>query len=223
MATTLDVISNGRLELGIGSGSYEAEHLEAGLPWGSFAERTDRLAEALDVITAMFSGEPTTYSGTHYQLRELPNLPPPTQTPRPPLHIGGAGERYTLPLVARHADVWNVPTYALGEFAAKRDALARACEAIGRDRSTVRIALEAVLVVAPDDAAVDTAREQTLRRFPGPGWGVAEGGFVGTPAAIVDRMQSYIEHGVSLFTFFLHDRATDATLDLLAGEVASKF
>ena len=220
MATTLDVISNGRLELGIGSGSYEAEHAEAGLPWGSFAERTGRLAEALEVITAMFSGEPTTYVGDHYQVRDLPNLPPPTQSPRPPLHIGGAGERYTLPLVARHADVWNVPTYTLGEFEAKRDALARACDAIGRDRSTIRIALEAVLVVAPDDAAVADAREQTLRRYPGPGWGVVEGGFVGTPTAIVDRMQMYADMGVSLFTFFLHDRATDATLDLLAAEVA---
>ncbi len=123
MATTLDVISDGRLELGIGSGSYEPEHQEAGLPWGSFTERSERLAEALEVITAMFTGPRTTYEGRHYQVRDLPNLPAPVQRPRPPLHIGGAGERFTLPLVARHADVWNVPTYALGEFPAKRDAL----------------------------------------------------------------------------------------------------
>ncbi len=223
MASTLDVISNGRLELGIGSGSYEAEHTEAGLPWGSFAERSDRLAEALEIITTMFRGEPTTFTGKHYEVRGLPNLPAPAQQPRPPLHIGGAGERFTLPLVARHADVWNVPTYAVGEFTAKRDALARACDAVGRDPATIRIALEAVLILGENDEAVEAARGPAMRRYPGPGWGVEAGGFVGTPATIVERVQEYISAGVSLFTFFLHDRATDTTLDLLAEAVASQF
>jgi alkanesulfonate monooxygenase SsuD/methylene tetrahydromethanopterin reductase-like flavin-dependent oxidoreductase (luciferase family) len=116
MATTLDVLSEGRLELGIGSGSVSAEHAQSSLPWGGFPERSDRLAESLEILTRMFTETATTFSGRHYQVTDLPNLPGPVQTPHPPIHIGGIGPRRTLPLVARYADVWNIPTYGLAEW-----------------------------------------------------------------------------------------------------------
>jgi alkanesulfonate monooxygenase SsuD/methylene tetrahydromethanopterin reductase-like flavin-dependent oxidoreductase (luciferase family) len=115
MATTLDVISGGRLEFGISSGSVPDEHEQAGLPWGSPRERSERLGEALEIITRMFAmpattgpvtaGPTTTWAGKHYAVRDFPNLPPPVQQPRPPVHVGGAGPKLTLPLVARYADV----------------------------------------------------------------------------------------------------------------------
>ena len=175
MATTLDVISNGRLEFGIGSGSYEQEHYEAGLPWGSIAERSERRAESLEIITGMFAGERTTFEGRHYTVRNLPNVPRPVQRPRPPIHVGGGGPRYTLPLVARYADVWNVPTYTLGRLPELNAALDRECEAIGRDPSTIRRSLEAVLVVAPDNA-LDDAVALARRRFGAPAFGLEDGG-----------------------------------------------
>jgi alkanesulfonate monooxygenase SsuD/methylene tetrahydromethanopterin reductase-like flavin-dependent oxidoreductase (luciferase family) len=219
MATTLDVISGGRLNLGIGSGSYDIEHHEAGIPWRTLAYRSEVLEETLEIVTRMFTGEPTTYTGTHFQVRDLPNLPPPIQQPRPPIYVGGVGERRTLPLVARFADVWNVPTYALGELARKAQALDAECERIGRDPGTIRRSLEAVMIVAPDDAALEDARAKGERRFPGPGWGVEEGGFIGTPNAIVDRIGAHVRLGFTEFVFFLHDRAAPATLELLASEV----
>src|SRR5581483_12030796 len=79
MATSLDVISNGRLNLGIGSGSVEQEHHEAVIPWGTLAERTEILEETLEIITRMFTGEPTTFDGKRFQVRDFPNVPPPVQ------------------------------------------------------------------------------------------------------------------------------------------------
>jgi alkanesulfonate monooxygenase SsuD/methylene tetrahydromethanopterin reductase-like flavin-dependent oxidoreductase (luciferase family) len=219
MATTLDVISEGRLELGIGSGSYPPEHERAGIPWGSFRERSAQLGEALEILTRAFDQPLTTFVGEHYAVRDLPNLPPPAQQPRPPIHIGGAGERFTLPLVARYADVWNCPTYALGELAAKRAVLERECAAIGRDPADIRISLEAVLVLARDHAALADARVLAERRFPGPGFGLHEGGFIGTPPEIAAKLQAHIDDGISCFVFFTHDRAEPETLRLLTDEV----
>jgi alkanesulfonate monooxygenase SsuD/methylene tetrahydromethanopterin reductase-like flavin-dependent oxidoreductase (luciferase family) len=223
MATTLDVISGGRLDIGIGSGSYEAEHHEGGFPWGPIAERTARLEEALEILTRMFAGPRTTFEGRHYQVHDLPNLPPAVQQPRPPIHIGGAGERFTLPLVARYADVWNVPTYAVGEWERKVAVIEAECERIGRDPGTIRRSLEAVLVLAADETALAEATEKAERRYPGPGWGLHEAGFVGTPARLVDRIGEEVDRGMSLFVFFPSDRGREETLRLLATEVMPHF
>jgi alkanesulfonate monooxygenase SsuD/methylene tetrahydromethanopterin reductase-like flavin-dependent oxidoreductase (luciferase family) len=223
MATTLDVISGGRLDLGIGSGSYEAEHHEGGFPWGSAKERSERLGEALEILTKMFANERTTFEGEHYQLKELPNLPRPVQVPRPPIHVGGVGERYTVPLVARFADVWNVPTYGLGRWEQVSSVLDAECERIGRDPASLRRSLEAVLVLAPDDASLVGARSLAERRHRGPAWGLEEGGFIGTPSSVVDRIGEQVDKGVSMFVFFTHDRGEPDTLQLLAEEVLVHF
>jgi alkanesulfonate monooxygenase SsuD/methylene tetrahydromethanopterin reductase-like flavin-dependent oxidoreductase (luciferase family) len=217
MASTLDVISNGRLDLGIGSGSVELEHHEGGFPWGPLSERTERLEEALEIMTRMFTGEPTTFEGRWYQVHDVPNLPAPAQ--RPPIHVGGVGPKYTLPLVARYADVWNVPTYGLGVWREREPALVAECERIGRDPGDVRRSLEAVMVIAADDASLAEARPRAEKRYAGPGWGLAEGGFVGTPPAIVDRIGAYMDQGVSLFVFFLADRGERDMTQLVAEEV----
>ncbi len=223
MATTLDVISGGRLEFGIGSGSYEPEHDRAGIPWGTLAERSARLGEALEIITGMFASPATTFRGEHYQVHDLPNVPGPVQQPRPPIHVGGAGERYTLPLVARYADVWNLPTYAAGSFEDKHRVLVAECERIRRDPASIRCSLEAVVAIAADEAGLAEARSTAERRFGGAGWGLHEAGFVGTPPAIVDKVGEYRDQGITSFVFFTHDRASERTLRLLAEEVLPRF
>jgi alkanesulfonate monooxygenase SsuD/methylene tetrahydromethanopterin reductase-like flavin-dependent oxidoreductase (luciferase family) len=218
MATTVDHLSNGRLEFGLGSGSYEAEHQQAGLPWGSARERSERLGESLEIITRMFAGSPTSFQGRHYTVTDLPNLPGPVQQPRPPIHIGGAGPRYTLPLVARYADVWNVPTYAMSRLAEVTADLERACGDIGRDPAGIERSVQGVLVLAPADelaAARDTAR----RRFGGPAWSLDDAGFIGTPDQVRDQIAALAERGVTRFEFFVHDRASTRTLTLFAEEV----
>jgi len=219
MATTLDVISNGRLNVGLGSVSYDVEHHEAGIPWDTLAYRSAILEETLEIVTSMFANAKTTYAGNHFQVTDLPNLPPPVQQPRPPIYIGGIGERRTLPLVARFADVWNVPTYGLAELGHKNDVLDRECERVGRDPSTIRRSLEAPMAVAADGASLEDARAKAERRFPGAGWGLHDGGYIGTPNQIVDRIGEHADLGFTEFIFFLHDRGAASTLELLAAEV----
>jgi len=222
MATTLDVISGGRLDLGIGSGSVMDEHDQAGLPWGSPRERSERLSEALEIITRMFGSDTTTYQGSHYAVHDLPNLPAPVQRPRPPIHIGGAGRKLTLPLVARYADVWNIPTYALDRLDELTAALDAECERIGRDPASIRRSIEAVMVVAPA-RQLDEAMARARRHYGGPGYGLEAGGLTGTPQRVADRIAELAGRGFSSFIFFTHDRASTPTLELFASAVMSTF
>lgn len=219
MAVTLDHASGGRLELGLGSGSYAPEFAAFGMPFPPDRERAAQLDEALQVIRRLFTEPSVSFDGVHYRLREAPSLPRPLQQPHPPIHVGGAGVRRTLPIVARHADVWNCPTYALAELPQKLQALRAECARIGRDASTVRVSEEAVLALVARRDQVDDARALAERRFAGAGWGFAAGGYCGTPDDIVSRIEARRALGVQDFVFFLHDRAQPHTLELLARDV----
>ena len=219
MATTLDRISNGRLELGIGSGSIEDEHTRLGLPWGTFRERSERLGETLEILTMAFADEAIDYAGTHFTVRDMPVVPGAVQRPRPPIIVGGVGEKYTLPLVARYADVWNVPTYALGDLERKLDVLRACCDRIGRDPAGIVLSVEAVLALAPDDAALPEVTALAEKRFGDPAFGLREGGLIGTPDVVVERLREYEALGFRQIVLFTHDRASDQTLELLAGRV----
>ncbi|MET0704442.1 MAG: LLM class flavin-dependent oxidoreductase [Mycobacterium sp.] len=219
MATTLDQVSAGRLELGLGSGSIEEEHTRAGLPWGSFAERSARLGETLAILVQAFADNVIDFAGTHYTVKDMPINPGPAQRPRPPITVGGVGEKYTLPLVARYADVWNVPTYALGELTHKIAVLRRLCDDIGRDPASIVLSVEAVMALAPDDAALPRVREVAERRFGGPGFGLHDSDLIGTPELMVDKLLRLQELGFQQVVLFTHDRASDQTLELLATRV----
>ena len=219
MAITLDHASSGRLNLGLGSGSYPPEFEQFGIDFPQPRERAARLGEALEVIRRLFVGETASFTGRYYSLRDAPSLPRPVQRPHPPIHVGGAGERYTLPLVAHYADVWNCPTYALAELPRKLEVLRAECARIGRDAATLRVSEEAVLALVATRDQVAAARALAERRFGSPGWGLAAGGYVGTPDDIVARMRSRMRLGVTGFIFFFHDRADSETLRLFAREV----
>jgi alkanesulfonate monooxygenase SsuD/methylene tetrahydromethanopterin reductase-like flavin-dependent oxidoreductase (luciferase family) len=219
MATTLDQISAGRLQLGIGSGSIEDEHQRAGLPWGTFAQRSERLAETLEILLQAFTAGSIDFSGAHYTVHDMPIAPGPVQQPHPPIVVGGVGEKYTLPLVARYADVWNIPTYALGDLEQKVSALRSACAEIGRDPDSITLSVEVVMALAPDDASLPKVRALAEKRFGGPGFGLHDGGLVGTSAVVVERLLALRALGFAQVVLFTHDRASDDTLELLAAEV----
>lgn len=136
IATTVDVISHGRLEFGIGAGWYEPEHTMFGLPFGSVRSRCERLDEALRVIRALWHESQPSVSGTHYQLSAAIAEPKPVQRPHPPITIAGAGEKRLLPIVARHADAWS--SFGSPEvFRRKIEILRTYCDAEGRDCNAV--------------------------------------------------------------------------------------
>lgn len=136
VVTTLDVMSKGRALLGIGAAWNEAEHVGYGIPFPPVGERLDRLDEALQICRAMFTEEKVSFSGRHYELREALNYPRPIQPGGPRIMVGGSGERRTLKLVARHADMCNL-FGDLPTLQHKLDVLRRHCESGGRDPAEI--------------------------------------------------------------------------------------
>ncbi|MEV6427672.1 LLM class F420-dependent oxidoreductase [Nocardia sp. NPDC051463] len=138
IVTTLDVLSGGRAQLGIGASWYEREQLALGVPVVPMAERFERLEETLQICLQMWSDNNGPFDGEHYRLAETLCVPAPLSSPRPPILIGGGGERKTLLLVARYADACNLFASDREEVARKLDILRAHCEAEGRDYDTIR-------------------------------------------------------------------------------------
>ena len=134
---TLDVLSGGRGELGIGAAWYDREHRGLGVPFPSTAERFERLEETLQICLQMWSDDDGPYKGKHYELAETICEPRPVTQPRPPVMIGGSGERKTLRLVAQYADSCNLFEMGLEEVGHKLDVLRRHCDDLGRDYGTI--------------------------------------------------------------------------------------
>jgi F420-dependent oxidoreductase-like protein len=140
MVTTLDVLSQGRSMLGIGAGYYEREHVALGIPYPPVRERFEMLEETLQICAQMWSDNDGPYVGKHYQLAETICQPQPIR--RPPILIGGAGEKKTLRLVAQYADVWNSTPLTAEELKHKIDVLNEHCAAVGRDPAQIRKSAE---------------------------------------------------------------------------------
>jgi F420-dependent oxidoreductase-like protein len=139
MVATRDVISAGRVELGIGTGASARECAAYGIPLGTVKERSDRLEEACEVIIGLLSRETTSFSGIYYQLTDAMCNPKPLQQPHPPICVGGRGEKRTLRTAARYAQHWNVQNATPEEFAHKRDVLYQHCADLGRDPSEITL------------------------------------------------------------------------------------
>lgn len=148
MAATLDVISGGRLEIGLGTGWVEAEHEAYGISLPSWTERFDRLEETCEILDALLTREITDLEGPFHTLRGARAEPKPIQKPRPPIIIGGTGENRTLRIAARWADQWNLPGGEPDVLRHKVDVLHRHCADIGRDPTEIEVSVK---VKAGDD------------------------------------------------------------------------
>ena len=145
IAATVDVISNGRLDFGIGAGWNEYEHTSMGIPLYAPGERIRRLGEACELIKLLFTQPTTDYEGRYYRLKEARCEPKPVQSPYPPFVIGGGGEQLTLRVVARHADVWNFAGGPVETFNHKVRVLREHCAAIGRNPDDITLSVQAVV------------------------------------------------------------------------------
>jgi F420-dependent oxidoreductase-like protein len=151
-AVTVDHLSGGRLEFGIGAGWAENEHTMLGLPFGTAGDRADRLEETLPIVRSLWTAPRTTFEGKHYRLADAVAEPKPVQKPHPPIWIGGIGRRRTLRMAAEHADVWNAPGATPEQLAELSAVLDRHCADVGRDPAEVRRSVQ--LRVAGDPSAL---------------------------------------------------------------------
>ncbi len=150
-AVTVDHLSGGRLEFGLGAGWAENEHTMLGLPFGTKSDRADWLEEACEVIRSLWTRERTSFAGKHYQLAGAIAEPKPVQQPHPPIWIGGSGRQRTLRITARYADVWNAAWGSPDEVAEVSAVLDRRCAEIGRDPAEIRRSVQFRVSEANDE------------------------------------------------------------------------
>lgn len=207
MAATLDHVTGGRLDLGLGWGSVPAELATWGFDDHPAATRAARLEESIEVMRALFTGEPVDHRGAHFTLTGATARPVPLQDPLP-IHIGGAGTRLTLPLVRRHADWWNCPAYAL-------DRMPSLLTGLRNDRPDLKVSVQHPVGLATGVATREEVQQLAERRFGS--WG---GVVAGTPDEVAAVLAKEAEAGVDLFICQLHDFGQPDTIRLLAEEVA---
>lgn len=213
----VDQMSRGRVELGLGTGWYEAEHAAYGIPFPPLGERFDRLTDQLEIITGMWAtpiGGAYSHDGEYYRVVDSPGLPKPVQTPVPIL-IGGGGARRTPALAARFATEFNIPFNSLADSAAAFDRVRRACEA--HDRAPESMILSAAQVVC-----CGTSEAELERRAAAMGRELAElrvNGLAGSPAEVAEKALEFKALGSGRLYLQILDLADLDHLELIATEV----
>ncbi len=206
--TTLDIVSGGRAQLGIGCGWFELEHDSFGIEFGTFTDRFEMLEEALQVILPMLRDERPSIDGKHYKITQAINQPAPLSSI--PVMIGGSGEKKTLRMVAQYATLGNL-TCEPGEVQRKVEALAGHCERLGRDRSEIQLSWNRVACIAPTTAEAEAERDLYLASR-GMDWNnlpeeiqeVIEGMIVvGDPDTVGQKFSEWKALGVDGFTVSL--------------------
>lgn len=220
ITSTIDVISGGRLDWGIGAGWYENEYRGYGFEFPKPADRIGMLKESVEIVKSMWSNVETNYDGKYYKLVRANCDPKPLQKPNPPVWIGGGGEQLTLRVVAEHADCSNFGGKP-DEWARKREILKGHCAAVGRDESEIR------KTWSPEVFIRSTERE-LAERTKGGLWGDSvenwrDNNLVGTPEQVSAKIAEYVSLGCTGFIPWCADYPDTETLRLLATEVMPNF
>jgi len=216
---TVDAMSGGRVEFGLGAGWFEDEHTAYGVPFPPVAERFDRLEEQLAIITGLWEtpvGEKFSFTGKHYSLTDSPALPKPAQSPRPPVLIGGMGAKRTPALAVRYADEFNVPFRSVDVATTQFERVRAACTEAGRDLASLRFSNALTLCCGRNDA-------ELRRRADAIGLSVEDlraNGVAGTPAEVVERIGQYAAIGSERIYLQVMDLDDLDHLELVAAEVA---
>ncbi len=211
MAATFQYLSNGHFILGIGAGWKEDEYLAYGYEYPSAGTRIEELEETLQIVKALWHDDiQTTVEGKHYQVRNAYAEPKPD--PIPTIMIGGSKPRI-LRVIARHADWWNVSWTGIEAYRAQVAECEKACDAVGRDSSTLRRTWFGGCLCAPTEAEVKALNWSGMS---------SSNAFVGTPAQILEQMQPFLDLGVDYFMLSCGGFPDFTTLETLVSEVLPK-
>jgi F420-dependent oxidoreductase-like protein len=215
--TTIDHISNGRLEVGLGAGWMEQEYRAYGYEFPSVGTRLRQLEEGLQILKAMFTENRANFKGRYYTVTDAPNNPKPVQKPHPPIMIGGAGEKVMLRLVAKYADRWNCPA-GYRDFKKTLGVLHEHCRAVGRDPKDITVSEQLMVCIGANRAEADQKWEMAKGRKPFSFTAVK-----GTPDEVVTQLREHVSWGVTMFTMMFADMAPPQTVELFAREVMPAF
>jgi F420-dependent oxidoreductase-like protein len=208
MCTTLDVMAHGRTIIGIGAAWHEPEFVAYGWPFPSVRARMEMLEEAFQIIDRVLTQRPASFTGKHYTMTEAYNDPMPVQKPRPPIMIGGSGEKVTLRLAAQYADFCNVS----GDVATVKrryDILRQHAERVGRPFEAIIRSNDVGILIARDEHELAAKKERYGDRY----------SLVGTPEAIIDGIRAYRDAGTQYLTFNLPDSHEIEPLELMGERV----
>jgi F420-dependent oxidoreductase-like protein len=214
----VDQMSGGRVELGLGTGWFDAEHAAYGIPFPPLAERFGRLEEQLSIITGLWGtadGETFSFQGSYYSLDSSPALPKPVQRPRPPVLIGGAGQHRTPRLAARFADEYNIPFASVEASTAAFGLVRKACQEAGRDPGTLAYSAAQTVCCAADDGGLARRAEAIGQRLDD----LRHTGLAGSPAEIVDKLGQFAGIGATRIYLQVIDLHDLDHLELIAAEV----
>ncbi|MGH9243012.1 MAG: LLM class F420-dependent oxidoreductase [Acidimicrobiales bacterium] len=220
VTATVDVISGGRLDFGIGAGWYEHEFRAYGYGFPPPKDRIGILRETVEIVKSMWTEPDTTYDGRYFQVAGAQSDPKPRQRPHPPMWIGGGGEQLTLRVVARHADCSNFGGPP-DQWARKREILKEHCRAVGRDEAQIRKTWSPEVFVREDEAEIGAGGSRSL-------WGQSfeswrSGNLVGTPEQVAEKIQRYVDLGCSGIVAWSPDYPETETLRLFAEKVMPEF
>mgnify|MGYP001345894020 CR=1 FL=1 len=216
----VDQMSGGRVELGLGTGWYDAEHTAYGIPFPSLNERFERFEEQLEIITGLWRtppGETFDFEGRYYRLADSPALPKPAQAGGPPVLVGGVGTKRTPRLAVAHADEYNVPFHRPKETGAAFDRVRAACQEAGRTKPMVYSAAQ-VLCVGRDEAEVRRRADAIGREVSE----LRENGLAGTPGEVLDKIGAFKELGAERLYLQVLDPHDLDHLELVAAEIQAK-
>jgi len=220
MAATLDAISVGRLEVGLGAGYLESEYRMYGLPFPSAGVRLAELNEAIQICKLLWTQEHTDFNGKYFTLTNAVCSPKPVQRPHPPIWLGGDGEQKTLRMVAEHADGWSAFPLPIPQLQHKLDVLRAHCDAVGRDYDTIQKQIGLNLIIRNDEAALETELARFAADRQAPPERARQMAMAGTPEQVADQITPYLALGFDLFVLMGRTPADYDTLRLFIRDVA---
>ena len=225
MLSTLDVISNGRIEFGLSAGWYEKEIESYGLPFPNASARVEMLEESIVIIKKMLTeSQASSFKGKHYSIKDAKCNPKPIQKPHPPIWLGGGGKK-TLQLVAKYADGWNYGLCTYDEYLSKISILRDCCKAVGRNFEKIIKAWHAIMLLGQDDNEIKMLKNTKGSDHNSSIWKKnSKVAVVGTPDDIIKEIKKYIIVGsVRYFTIYFPDLPDLRSLNLFAKSVIPNF
>jgi alkanesulfonate monooxygenase SsuD/methylene tetrahydromethanopterin reductase-like flavin-dependent oxidoreductase (luciferase family) len=196
MAATSQALSGGRVVLGVGAGWHAEEYRAYGWPYPPARVRIAQLAEAIELIRALWSSAPASYQGDHYQVADAYCTPLPD--PAPPIMVGGAGEQYLLHVVAQHADWWNYGFVDAATYTHKQAVLQRHCRDVGRDDDEIQQVVRVGVLIAESEDEIQRLQADPATR-------PLENGIIGTPEQVAERLLRIVGQGADRLTVHFAD------------------